>query len=152
MVNPIPTDYPRLSPYLVIDGASDAIAFYTEVLGATERARMPGPEGRIGHAELASGNSILMLSDEWPDMGFVGPKAVGATPVSLMLYVEDVDDVFKRAVEAGAKELSAVKDEFYGDRSGSIEDPFGHRWTLATHVEDVPADEMARRAAEAMGG
>ncbi|WP_354638126.1 VOC family protein [Kitasatospora camelliae] len=150
-VKPVPEDYPRITPYLCIDGAAAAIDFYTEVLGATERMRMPGPGGRIGHCELQLGNSVLMLADEYPDMGFLGPKTIGGTPLTLHVYVEDVDAVFARALAKGATELRAVKDEFYGDRTGQFEDPFGHRWNVATHVEDVPPEEMAKRAEQAMG-
>jgi PhnB protein len=150
-VKPIPDGYPQVTPYLSIDGAAAAIEFYGEVLGAKERMRMPGPDGKIGHAELQLGDSVIMLSDEAPEMDIRGPKSVGGTPVTLSVYVEDVDDVFARAVKAGAKALRPVEDQFYGDRSGQFEDPFGHRWSVASHVEDVPPDEMAKRAA-AMGG
>jgi PhnB protein len=149
---PIPDGYPQVIPYLCIDGAGAAIAFYAEVLGATERMRMPAPDGKIGHAELQIGDSVIMLSDEYPDMGARSPKTVGGTPVMMSVYVEDVDRVFDRAVAAGAKPLRAVEDQFYGDRSGQFEDPFGHRWSVSTHIEDVPPDEMAKRAAEATGG
>jgi PhnB protein len=149
-VNPLPDNYPRLSPYLVIDGAAAAIDFYVGVLGATERMRMPGPDGTVGHAELEIGDSVLMVADEFPDMGFRGPKAIGGTPVTLSVYVEDVDATYARAIAAGAAELRAVEDQFYGDRSGQFEDPFGHRWTVASHVEDVSAEEMAARAAQMM--
>ena len=151
-VKPIPEGYPQVTPYLCVDGASDAIQFYTTVFGATERVRLPGPDGTIGHAELELGDSIIMLSDEYPDTGVRSPKAIGGTPVTISVYVEDVDRVFDRAVQAGARALRPVEDQFYGDRSGQFEDPFGHRWSVATHVEDVPPDEMARRAAQAMGG
>ena len=151
-VKPIPDGYPVVSPYLVVDGAAAAIDFYTKVLGATERMRMPGPDGRIGHAELQIGDSVVMLADEFPDQGFRSPKGIGGTPVSLGVYVEDVDTVFARAVEAGAKPLRDVTDQFYGDRSGQFEDPFGHVWSVATHIEDVPPDEMEKRAAQAMQG
>jgi len=150
-VKPIPEGYPRVTPYLSVDGASDAIAFYQQVLGATERMRMPGPDGRIGHAELQLGDSLIMLADEYPEMGIRGPKAVGGTPVTISVYVEDVDAVFDRAQAAGATVLRPVKDEFYGDRTGQFEDPFGHRWSVATHVEDVSPEDMTKRAAEAMG-
>ena len=149
-VQPIPEDYPRVTPYLIIDGASDAIDFYTKVLGAQERMRMPGPAGKLGHAELQLGNSVIMLADEFPDMGAAGPKSVGGTPVTLHVYVEDVDSVFDNAVASGAKEIQAVENKFYGDRSGQFEDPFGHQWNVASHVEDVPPEEMEKRAAEAM--
>jgi PhnB protein len=151
-VNPIPEGYPRVTPYLSIDGAGAALDFYSKVFGATERVRMPDPDGRIGHAELQLGDSLIMLADEYPEMGIRGPRAVGGTPVTISVYVEDVDGVFDRAVELGAKPLRQVKDEFYGDRSGQFEDPFGHRWSVASHIEDVPPDEMAKRAAEAAGG
>ncbi|MFL5820438.1 MAG: VOC family protein [Solirubrobacteraceae bacterium] len=137
-------------PHLIVDGASAAIDFYRSVFAATERMRMPAPEDKIGHAELQIGDSVIMLADEFPDMDARGPKAVGGTAVTLYVYVEDVDGVFARAVEAGAKALRPVEDRFYGDRSGQFEDPFGHRWDVATHVEDVPAEEMAERAAAAM--
>ncbi len=147
MVKPIPDGYPRVTPYLIIDGASAAIEFYGSVLGATERMRMPAPDDKVGHAELQIGDSVIMLADEAPGMGARGPRAVGGTPVTLHVYVEDVDSVFDRAVEAGAKALSPVEDRFYGDRSGQFEDPFGHRWDVATHVEDVPPEDMAKRMA-----
>ena len=137
-------------PYLIVDGAAGAIDFYTSVLGATERMRMPAPDGKVGHAELQLGDSLIMLADEFPDMDARGPRTLGGTPVSLMVYVEDADAAFDRAIQAGAKSLQPVEDKFYGDRSGRFEDPFGHRWDVATHVEDVPPDEMAKRAAEAM--
>jgi PhnB protein len=149
MVNPIPEGYPRVTPYLIVDGASDAIDFYTSVLGATERMRMDAPGGRIGHAELEIGDSVVMLADENPEMNARGPRAFGGSPVSLMVYVEDVDGVFGRALEAGAKEVRPVEDQFYGDRLGAFEDPFGHEWNVASHVEDVPPEEMSKRAAEA---
>jgi PhnB protein len=150
-VKPIPDHYPQITPYLVVDDAGAAIAFYREVLGATERMRLPGPDGKIGHAELQLGGSLLMLSDEAPEIGARGPKAVGGTPVTISVYVEDVDSVFDRAVAAGATALRPVRDEFYGDRTGQFEDPFGHRWSVATHVEDVSPQEMARRSAELAG-
>jgi len=150
-VKPIPDGYPRVTPYLHIDGANAAIEFYSKVFGATERMRMPAPGGKIGHAELQIGNSVIMLADEFPDMNVRGPKAIGGTPVTVMVYVEDVDQAFDRAIKGGAKEIRPVMDQFYGDRSGEFEDPFGHRWNVATHVEDVPPDEMAKRAATVMG-
>ncbi|MFD7256402.1 VOC family protein [Streptomyces sp. NPDC059874] len=149
-VQPIPEGYPRVTPYLCIDGASAAIEFYVTVLGARERMRMAAPDGRIGHAELELGNSVIMLADEYPGMGFRSPKAMGGTPVTLHVYVEDVDAVFAKALTKGATEVSAVKDEFYGDRTGQFEDPFGHRWNVATHIEDVPPAEMEKRSEEAM--
>ena len=152
MTQPIPNDYPRVMPYLIVDGASEAIDFYSSVLGASERMRMAAPQNRVGHAELSIGDSVIMLADESPDMGVLGPKTVGGTPVTLHVYVEDVDSVFDRAVAAGGKALRPVEDRFYGDRSGQFEDPFGHRWDVATHVEDVPPDEMSKRAEAAMSG
>jgi len=150
-VKAIPDGYPQVSPYLSVDGASAAIEFYSAVFGATERVRMPMPDGRVGHAELQIGDSVVMLADESPEMDIRGPKSVGGTPVTMSVYVEDVDEVFGRAIKAGASELRAVANQFYGDRSGQFEDPFGHRWNVATHVEDVSPEEMQRRAAEMAG-
>lgn len=151
-VDPIPADYPRVTPYLHVDGASAAIDFYMHVLGATERMRMPGDTpDRIGHAELHLGNSVIMLADEFPDMGVLGPKSIGGSPVTIHVYVEDVDATFDKAVQAGARALQEPTDQFYGDRSGQFEDPFGHRWNVTSHVEDVAPDEMQRRMAEATG-
>jgi PhnB protein len=147
-VKPIPDGYPRVSPYLVVDGAQKAIEFYTTVLGATERMRMDGPDGRIGHAELEVGDSLIMLADEFPEMGAKGPAAYGGSPVSISVYVEDVDAIFDKATEAGATVVRPLENQFYGDRSATFDDPFGHRWTIATHVEDVSPEEMGRRAAE----
>ena len=152
MVKPIPDGYPRVTPYLIVDGASAAIEFYRSVLGATERMRMPAPEDKVGHAELEIGDSMIMLADESEAMDARGPRAVGGSPVTLHVYVEDVDTVFDHAVQAGAKVLGAVEDRFYGDRSGQFEDPFGHRWDVATHVEDVPPDDLAKRMAEMSSG
>ena len=151
-VKPIPEGYPQVTPYLCVDGAEEAIDFYTKVFGAKERMRMPAPEGKIGHAELAIGASVIMLSDEMPDFGNRSPKTVGGTPVVISVYVEDVDDVFKKAVDAGAESIRDVEDQFYGDRTGQFEDPFGHRWSVSTHVEDVSPEEMEKRMAEIMGG
>jgi PhnB protein len=147
----IPDGYPQLTPYICVDPADQAIEFYKKVFGAKERMRMPSPGGKIGHAELQIGSSLLMLADEHPEVGALSPKSVGGTPVTLSLYVEDVDSVFEKATAAGARSLRDVRDEFYGDRTGQFEDPFGHRWSVATHVEDVSPEEMARRA-EAMAG
>jgi PhnB protein len=151
-VNPIPAGYPRVIPYLSVDGAAAAIDFYAAVFGAEERVRMPGPQGKVGHAELAIGDSVVMLADAFPDMGGRTPRDLGGTPVTVMVYVDDVDAVFDRAVKAGAAQERAVEDQFYGDRAGVFVDPFGHKWFVASHVEAVPAAEMARRAAAAMGG
>ncbi|WP_327251474.1 VOC family protein [Streptomyces sp. NBC_01244] len=148
-VQPVPEGYPRVTPYLCIDGAAAAIDFYASVLGARERMRMAGSGGKIGHAELELGSSVIMLADEYPDLGFRSPKSVGGTPVTLHVYVEDVDAVFAEALARGATALRPIRDEFYGDRTGQFEDPFGHRWNIATHIEDVPPDEMEKRSGEA---
>jgi PhnB protein len=150
-VRPIPEDYPRVMPYLAIDGAAAAIDFYSTVLDAKERMRMPGPDGKVGHAEIQIGDSVIMLADEAPDMDHLGPKSIGGTPVSIMVYVEDVDATFAKALKAGATETQAVEDKFYGDRSGTFDDPWGHRWHVATHTEDVSPEEMEKRLAE-LGG
>jgi PhnB protein len=150
-VKPVPEGYPTLTPYLIIRNAAAAIEFYQVAFGATERMRMSGPGGAIGHAELLIGDGLLMLADEMPAMGHSSPQAIGGTPVSLLLYVGDVDAVVERAVAAGATLSRPIADQFYGDRSGTIIDPFGHVWTIATHVEDVPPDEMQRRAAALAG-
>jgi PhnB protein len=146
-VKPVPEGHHSVTPYLVVDGAARALDFYRRVFGAAERMRMPGPDGKVGHAEISIGDSVIMLADEHPEVGARGPRAFGGSPVSLMLYVADVDATVKTAVAAGAKILRPVEDKFYGDRSGSIEDPFGHHWHVSTHKEDVPPDEMKRRAA-----
>lgn len=146
-VTPIPSGYPRVCPYLHIDGAADAIEFYKRVFDATERIRMDGPDSKVGHAELGIGDSVVMLADEYPDMGVKGPKTIGGTPVVLSIYVGDVDTTVLNATAAGAKITRPVEDRFYGDRVGQIEDPFGHVWSIQTHIEDVSPDEMRRRAA-----
>jgi PhnB protein len=151
-VKPIPDGYPQVSPYLVVDDAAKAIDFYTKVLGAKERMRMPAPGGKVGHAELQIGDSVVMLADAFPDMGYESPKKIGGTAVTISVFVDDVDKTFATALETGAKELRAVENQFYGDRSGQFEDPFGHRWSVATHVEDVSPEEMGKRAAAMEGG
>ena len=151
MVNPIPDDYPRVTTYLCVDGAAEAIDFYSRVLGFTERRRMTF-EGRVGHCELELGDSLVMVSDEYPEMGVIGPKTLGGTPMSMNVYVEDADATFATALAAGATELQPVEDQFYGDRSGQFEDPWGHRWGVASYIEDVDDDELDRRAAEMMSG
>lgn len=143
----IPAGYHSVTPYLVMRDAARAIEFYKQAFGATELFRFDAPDGKIGHAELRIGDSVIMLADETPDMGHRGPQALGGSAVSLMVYLEDVDAQFDRAVKAGAKVLRPVADQFYGDRSGTLTDPFGHVWTLSTHKEDVPHEEMMRRAA-----
>jgi PhnB protein len=148
-VNPFAPGYPRVSPYLSIDEgqAAAAIDYYREVFGAAERMRMGGPDGRIGHAELTLGDAVIMISDSYAEMNILGPKAVGGTPVTISVYVEDVDATVAAAVAGGATVVREIEDQFYGDRSGQFVDPFGHRWSVATHIEDVAPDEMARRAA-----
>ena len=147
---PIPEGYRTATPYLIVKGAADAIEFYKRAFGATEMLRMADPQGKVGHAEIKIGDSVIMLADEHPAMGYRGPRALGGSSVSILLYLEDVDSVFERAVKAGAKALRPVANQFYGDRSGTLEDPFGHVWTIATHVEDVPPAELQRRAEAAM--
>lgn len=148
-VKPIPEGYHSVTPYLIIKGAAEAIEFYKKAFGATELLRIPGPGGTIGHAEIKIGDSPVMLADEFPDMGYRSPTGLGGSPVSLMIYVEDVDAVFARSIAAGAKEDRPVEDKFYGDRAGSLSDPFGHIWHIATHKEDVSDEEMSKRAAAA---
>jgi PhnB protein len=144
-VRPVPEGYSTATPYLIITGAASAIEFYKKAFGATELMRVAQPDGKIGHAEIKIGSSIVMLAEESPEMGYRSPQSLGGSGTGIMLYVENVDTVFKRAVEAGATTHQAVKDQFYGDRSGSLIDPFGHMWTVATHVEDVAPEEMQRR-------
>ena len=152
-VPPVPADYPRVAPHLAVDGAAAAIDFYVSALGARPRGgRMTLPDGRIAHAELMLGDALVMLADADAGSGFPGPDDVGGTPVTLHLYVEDVDAVFAAAIEAGARRLAPVATRFYGDRSGLLRDPWGHRWNVATHVEDVPEAEMDRRRREQFGG
>lgn len=148
---PIPDGYPRVIPYLCVDGAAAAIDFLVEVFDATERMRVPMPDGQIGHAEVAIGEGVIMLSDEYPEMGVVGPKTIGGTALTVMVYVEDSDATFAKAIAAGATVERPVETHFYGDRGGMFIDPFGHRWNVSTNVEDVPPDELARRSAEMFG-
>ncbi|HJP94180.1 MAG TPA: VOC family protein [Pyrinomonadaceae bacterium] len=150
-VKPIPEGYHSLTPYLIVDGAAEAIEYYKKAFGAVELFRMDH-EGKVGHAEMKIGDSPFMLADEHPQMGYRSPKSIGGTPVSLMIYVEDVDKIYKQAIDAGGTELKAVQDQFYGDRSGNLSDPFGHVWTVATHKEDVTQEEMDKRMAAAHGG
>ncbi len=155
MVKPIPDGYPQVIPYLSIAGAAKAIEFYSEVFGAKERMRMPGPPGQpdsVGHAEIEIGDSVIMLSDQFPQSPTKPPKELGGTSASMMLYVENVDEFVQQAVDAGATLAMPVETQFWGDRYGRVEDPFGHNWQIATHVEDVPPEEMAKRAEEVMGG
>jgi PhnB protein len=146
-VKPTPAGYHTVTPYLIIDGAARALDYYERVFGATERMRMPGPDGKVGHAEVTVGDSMIMLADEHLETGARSPRAFGGAAVSIMLYVDDVDATVKAAVAEGAKVLQPVEDKFYGDRMGTIEDPFGHHWHIGTHKEDVPPDELKRRAA-----
>jgi PhnB protein len=146
-VKPIPEGYHSVTPYLTVKGALQAIDFYVEAFDAKEALRMPAPGDLIGHAELMIGNSKIMIADEFPGMGNKGPQAFGGSPITIHLYVEDVDIVYERAVKAGAKAVQPVENKFYGDRGGSILDPFGHIWHISTHVEDVPLDELMKRAA-----
>jgi PhnB protein len=147
---PIPEGYNTVTPYLAVDDAAEAIDYYTRAFGAKERLRMEAPDGKIGHAELEIGDSLVMLSDPFPQASTKSPKELGGTSAGVFLYVEDVDAVVKRAVEEGATITMEVEDQFWGDRFGSIADPFGHSWSIATHVEDVPPEEMAERAKAAM--
>ena len=151
-VKPIPDGYHSVTPYLIIKGAGDAIEFYKKAFGATELFRMAQPDGKVGHAEIKIGDSPIMLSDENPELGYTSPTTLGGTPVSIMIYVDDVDTIFKQAIAAGGKQQKPVQDQFYGDRSGSLQDPFGHVWHVATHKEDVSPEEMDKRAAAAHGG
>ncbi len=144
MVRPRPEGYHSVTPYLIVDGAAGAIDFYKKAFGATEKLRFPMGD-RIGHAELMIGDSYIMLADQFPDMDHLGPKARGGTTASFLIYVDDVDSAFETAIEAGGSQKRPVEDQFYGDRAGTLEDPFGHQWTLATHVEDVSEPEMQAR-------
>lgn len=147
-VSPIPEGYHAVTPYLCLNGAAEAIEFYKKAFGAIELMRFGAPGGKIGHAEIKIGDSHVMLADEHPEMDFRGPQSIGGSPVHLHLYVEDVDSIFQQAVSAGGEELRPVKDQFYGDRSGTLRDPFGHVWHLSTHVEDVSPEEMEARMAQ----
>jgi PhnB protein len=147
MVQPIPAAYAGVTPYLIVSDAARALEFYKKAFGATEQMRFPTPDGKIGHAEMKIGDGLFMLADEYPDQGYRSPESIGGTPVSLMFYVRDVDGAFARALAAGATAKQPVKDQFYGDRNGTLTDPFGHVWTIATHVEEVSAQEVERRMA-----
>lgn len=151
-VKPIPDGYHTATPYLIIKGAGKAIEFYKKAFAAEEMLKIEMPGGIIGHAEVKIGNSPIMLADEFVDMGYRGPESYGGTPVSIMIYVENVDAVFERAVAAGAKVKEPIQDKFYGDRAGTVIDPFGHQWHIATHIEDVEPAEIERRAAKLCGG
>ena len=149
-VQPIPKGYHTVTPYLIVQGAGKAIEFYRKAFGATEVFRMEGPEGKIGHAEIQIGDSRVMLADEYPDMGFMSPTSLGGSAVTLMIYVEDSDAVYQSALAAGAEIVKPIQDQFYGDRSGTVKDPFGHVWNLSTHKEDLSSEEIERRAQEFM--
>jgi PhnB protein len=149
-VKPIPDGYHTATPYLIVQDGSSAIEFYRKAFGAKELLRMPGPGGKLMHAEIKIGDSTIMLADEMPDMDIRGPKSLGGSPVSILLYVENVDARFAQAQAAGAEVVRPLKDQFYGDRSGTLRDPFGHVWTISTHKEDVPKKELDRRFQELM--
>jgi PhnB protein len=151
MVQPIPEGYHSITPYLIVKGAADAIAFYQKAFGAEEIDRLDGPGGKIGHAELQIGDSRVMMADEHPEMNALAPQAPGKSGVGLCLYVENVDEIVQQAIDAGATVQRPLQDQFYGDRSATLEDPFGHVWTVATHIEDVSPEEMGRRMAEMCG-
>jgi PhnB protein len=149
-VKPIPEGYHTVTPYLIVKGAAEALEFYKKAFGAKELMRFPGPGGKVGHAEIKIGDSAIMLADEHPEMGARSPQSFGGTPVSMLVYVKDVDASANQAIAAGAKVVKPVTDQFYGDRSGTFTDPFGHMWTIATHKEDVSIEEMQRRLQEMM--
>ncbi len=151
-VKPIPEGYHTLTPYLIIKNAAQAIEFYKQAFGAEEKFRMPGPDGKIGHAEIRIGDSMVMLADEMPEAGILSPQSLNRSPVSFLIYVEDVDAAFQRAVDAGATISRPLEDKFYGDRMGSVTDAFGYEWSLGTHKEDVTPEEMERRMASASAG
>ena len=150
-VKSTPDGYHTATPYLIVKEAAKAIDFYKRAFGATESMRMPGPGGKIMHAEIKIGDSPIMMADECPPMNAFSPQSIGGSPIFLMLYVEDVDKVTSQAIAAGATVEQAVKNQFYGDRSGTVVDPFGHRWTIATHIEDVSPEEMKRRMSAMKG-
>jgi PhnB protein len=147
-VKPIPDGYHSVTPYLMIKGANDAIEFYKKAFNARERMRVPGPGGKVMHAEIEIGDSVVMLTDEFPEMGALGPNSIGGTPVSIHLYVDEVDKLFAQALAAGGKILRPLQNQFYGDRSGGLIDPFGHKWHLAQHIEEVSPAEIERRLQE----
>ena len=150
-VNHIPEGFYTVTPYLIIKDAAKAIEFYKQAFGATEVLRIASPDGKIGHAEIKIGDSHIMLGDEMAEMGYLSPQSLGGTPVTMMIYVEDVDTVAGQAVAAGAQVLKPVENQFYGDRAGSFTDPFGHQWHIATHIEDVSPEEVRKRAAALYG-
>jgi PhnB protein len=147
-VKPVPEGHRTVTPYLAVKNAAKALEFYQRAFGAIERYKLMMPDGRVGHAEIQLGDSLIMLSDEFPEYGGKAPDTLGGSPVSLHLYVDDVDAFVKKALDAGAKERKPVVDQFYGDRSGQLEDPFGHLWKVATHKEDITPEEMQKRVRE----
>ena len=147
-VKPIPDEYRGATPYLSVTGAAEAIEFYKKAFGARETMRMPAPAGKIGHAEIRIGDATIMLADEYPEMNFRSPQSLGGTPVNILIYVNDVDAFMNQAVAAGAKLLRPVADQFYGDRMGVLQDPFGHTWSFATRIEDLSPEELQKRAAQ----
>jgi len=149
-IKPIPDEYRGATPYLCVKGGAAAIDFYKQAFGARESMRIPMAGGKIGHAELRVGDALFMLADEFPEMNFRSPQSLGGTPVNIVIYVENVDELVKQAENAGAKVLRPPADQFYGDRSGTVEDPFGHVWHLSTHIEDLSAAELRQRAKKAM--
>ena len=150
-VKPIPDGYHAITPYLIVKGAAAAIEFYKRAFGAVEIMRLSGPDGKVGHAEIRIGDSVVMLADEHPEMGAKSPQTFGGSPISILLYVKDVDAVIHQAVAAGAKIQRPIEDKFYGDRMGSLDDPFGHVWHVSTHTEDVTPEEMKKRSAALHG-
>ena len=144
-VTPVPAGYHTVTPYLIVSGAARAIEFYKKAFSATEVLRLQSPDGKVGHAEVKIGDCHVMLADEYPEMGAKSPQSIGATPVGFCIYVPDCDALFAQAIEAGGKVERPLADQFYGDRSGTLIDPFGHKWTIATHIEDVPQKEIERR-------
>jgi PhnB protein len=149
-VRTVPEGYHTATPYLIVKGAANAIDFYRKAFGATELMRMASPDGKVGHAEIKIGDSPIMLADEFPEMGARSPESFGGSPVSILLYVDDVDATARQAVAAGAREVRPVKDQFYGDRSGTFVDPFGHTWSIATHKEDLSAEQIEKRFRESV--
>lgn len=150
-VLPIPPGYHSVTPYLVVKNASAAIDWYEKAFGAQEHLRLNGPKGNVGHAEIRIGDSYVMLADEHPDFGILAPEHFGGSPTHFLIYVENVDQVFERSLVAGATSVRPLQDQFYGDRTGTIKDPFGHQWTIATHIEDVTQEEVQRRYDEMLG-
>jgi len=149
-VKPIPEGHHTLTPFLTVRNAARAIEFYKQAFGATERGVMKGPDGKVMHAELKIGDSVIMLADEFPEFGSLSPQSIGGSPMGLHIYIENVDEAFDRAVKAGAQVEMPVSDQFWGDRYGKLKDPFGHNWSIATHIKDMSADEMKRSMDDAM--